>query len=261
MAVTLYPYAISAFTGLIPPYTKPDLGRLTQEIQVSAIVTALDHIDGSDSGCDIWFKAALDTADEALLSSIVADHSGEPLTPPLPVQPVRSIDTEGLDPDTALSCTEGLDFVVKAGQDMTEENFSFPYSIDVVAARYVIDDTNGGGQQGDKVDVFGIPPTDPDIDAAVQAVVAGQAVVPVSGSMFSDQVGMKPGLWVKFAGHATEYRVDEVDEEANTITLHTVLTAGVAQYEAIKIRRPFLINCRVRKGILYPIGDLTSGSP
>lgn len=55
--------------------------RLMQEIQQSAITTALDYINTSGDDCDIWFKATLSENDQATLSSLVATHSGEPLTP------------------------------------------------------------------------------------------------------------------------------------------------------------------------------------
>lgn len=60
--------------------------RLTQEIQQSAIVTALDHIDTADGVCSIVFKASLSGGDEALLDGLVAAHSGAALaTAPMAV--------------------------------------------------------------------------------------------------------------------------------------------------------------------------------
>lgn len=70
------------------PYHKVDPGRLTQEIQESAITTALDSIDTNGDDCNIWFKAALSSEGEAVLDSIVAAHSGDPL--PVPVTPTTT---------------------------------------------------------------------------------------------------------------------------------------------------------------------------
>ena len=80
MADTKYTYTIStAFpTGKVAP------DRLTNEIQISAIVTALSKIDVDEVAdiCDIWFKDALSAEDQTTLNTIVANHSGEPLAPP-----------------------------------------------------------------------------------------------------------------------------------------------------------------------------------
>lgn len=80
MAKTKYTYSISTdFTGLIAPYTKPDIPRLTQEIQTSNIVTALDYIGITGDLCDIWFKAELSAGDQTILDGIVAAHTGQPI--------------------------------------------------------------------------------------------------------------------------------------------------------------------------------------
>jgi hypothetical protein len=43
---------------------------------------ALDYINTSGDDCDIWFKAALSSGEEATLDTVVAAHSGEPLAEP-----------------------------------------------------------------------------------------------------------------------------------------------------------------------------------
>jgi len=63
--------------------------RLTQQIQQSAIVTALDSINTSGDLCAVIFKAALSTGDVTILDGIVATHSGEPLPNDVPA-PVQS---------------------------------------------------------------------------------------------------------------------------------------------------------------------------
>ena len=71
-----YTFSLSAFTtssGVV------NLGRLTNEIQESAIVTALDFITSAVDHCDIWFKAALSSEDVIVLNGIVASHPGTPL--------------------------------------------------------------------------------------------------------------------------------------------------------------------------------------
>lgn len=61
------------------PNHKVSSDRLTLEIQQSAIVTALDFIGTSGDSCDIWFKAALSDGEQSVLSTVVFNHSGEPL--------------------------------------------------------------------------------------------------------------------------------------------------------------------------------------
>jgi len=64
------------------PNAAVDSSRLTQEIQASAIVTALDYISTASGTCSIWFKAALSSGDETILDGLVAAHSGESLAQP-----------------------------------------------------------------------------------------------------------------------------------------------------------------------------------
>lgn len=75
MAETKYTYSIQNDF----PNHKVATDRLLQEIQVSAIVTAMDYINTAGDACDIWFKAALSSGDEDILDALVAAHSGEPL--------------------------------------------------------------------------------------------------------------------------------------------------------------------------------------
>lgn len=62
-------------------YTKSpvNLPRLELEIQESAIITALDHMNYSTPTLDVYFKADLSQGDETILDALVVAHSGEPL--------------------------------------------------------------------------------------------------------------------------------------------------------------------------------------
>jgi len=70
-----YTYSISVNF----PNGKVASDRLTEEIQTSAIVTALVYINTVDDQCDIWFVDVLSAPDQILLDGIVAVHSGEPI--------------------------------------------------------------------------------------------------------------------------------------------------------------------------------------
>jgi hypothetical protein len=94
MSATKYTYSISQDF----PNQKVAPSRLSVEIQESAIVIALDHIDTDGDSCNIWFKDDLSVGDESILSTIVSNHSGEPL--PEPATDVVITSVEGNIPST-----------------------------------------------------------------------------------------------------------------------------------------------------------------
>lgn len=59
-------------------YTKSPcaVDQLTQEIQLSTIVTALDHIELSDSDLSIFFVSSLSGGDNTTLDTLVTNHTG-----------------------------------------------------------------------------------------------------------------------------------------------------------------------------------------
>lgn len=99
MAATKYTYSISGDF----PNAKVSLDRLSEEIQTSPIVTALDYVNAAGDDCDIWFKDALSGGDETLLDGIVAAHSGEPL--PEAATPIPTI-VDGYTTTTSLAFKE-----------------------------------------------------------------------------------------------------------------------------------------------------------
>ena len=82
MAATKYTYSISSDF----PNQKVNSEKLTQQIEASAIATALDYVNTDGDECDIWFADALSGGDETLLDGIVASHDGGP-----PVYPVTGV--------------------------------------------------------------------------------------------------------------------------------------------------------------------------
>lgn len=82
MPATKYTYSIQTDF----PNQAVDPARLAQEVQASAIVTALDYISTSGDDCDVWFKDGLSAGDKTILDGIVAAHSGLPL--PTEAKPV-----------------------------------------------------------------------------------------------------------------------------------------------------------------------------
>lgn len=83
--------------------------RLSSEIQDSEIITALDYINVDSSKCDMWFKAALSSADETTLSGVIGSHSGaipEQADPPTmdDGRPIVRADTRPLNTATYFTC-------------------------------------------------------------------------------------------------------------------------------------------------------------
>lgn len=65
------------------------LDQLESEIRSSAIITALDYINGSATETTVYFKAALSSADETILSTVVNAH-----IPQAVVQPAQAVKVE-----------------------------------------------------------------------------------------------------------------------------------------------------------------------
>jgi hypothetical protein len=237
------------------PNQKVAVDRLTQEIDESSIQNQLELVNVFGDDCRIVFNTTLSPTDETTLDGIVAVHSGESLPSTQEPIPVKVIDTQGLDPATALSCTEFVEVEIHSGEAVSEGIISYPFPVDVAAARYVMDDTHY--EYGDKFDVFGIPAGDPAIGGVTAPASQGDTSVHVSSTVFQYS---RAGMYLKFQGHNDEYRIESVDSVAGTVELMAPLEQAVGAGETIQVRRPFLINGWVTESILYPIGDLTSGS-
>lgn len=236
------------------PTSHVDVPRFELEIRASAILVAMDRIDLVPPTCTVYFKADLSDSDQVLLDGLVAAHSGEPL-PSVGPMSVRLVDTQGLDPKTAVSCTEFIEVEVHEGEPISEGLISYPFPIDVAAARYVMEDPHY--EYGDKFDVFGIPAGDPAIGYATAAGSQGDTEVSVSPTVFQYA---RLGMYLKFQGHVDEYRIESMDPVAGTVELMAPLEQSLVAGETIHVRRPFLINGWVCRNLIYPIGDLTSGS-
>jgi hypothetical protein len=73
--MTKYTYSVASDTA----NAAVDLNALTAEIQASAIVTSLNHIDLLGDVLDVWFNADLAAGDVTILNGLVAAHDGVPL--------------------------------------------------------------------------------------------------------------------------------------------------------------------------------------
>lgn len=238
------------------PNHKVNLDRLKAEIEASAIVTALSVISTLGDVCTIFFKAALSSGDETILDGLVAAHSGEPLEPEMPVQPVKIITANLLNPVSSLSATDGHDVTVKAGQLVTEHDISYPYAIDALAARYYVPSASPASVE-DRFDVIGIPGGDPFVGYVMDNVAQGETVIPVSETAFGY---LRHGLYLKFASHDKIYKIKAENPDAGTLTLFEELEQAILLGDLIHIRRMLMSNLQVAKGIERSLGDLSEGS-
>jgi len=260
MAVTKYTYSISQdFTGLVSPYTRPDIGRLTQEIQESAIITALDHIDCGGDACDIYFKAALSSGDETVLDGIVAAHTGAPLAPNLPVQPVKIEDTSGLDPSTANTMLRGYKFTA-VGKDSAEDDgkwtnydFSFPYDVDLLMGEGM------APPEGSEDDImeFSVAP-DTIIGQLAADAGAGQPVVYMNASALQN---LKPGYHTKI-GAATDkcHEIAAINHSTGQVTFVEDLDEAKTAGEYILRTINYCESIHMTPGEALDLGGQTSGA-
>lgn len=154
MAATKYTYSIQNDF----PNHKVASDRLKKEIQDSAIVTALDRIATTGDDCDIWFKDALSSGDQATLDTIVANHSGEPLPQPndpaldsqgaMLTVPVPELDREMKNIVThnfCDKCTWWQQAATVTGETLTTSDnltysSAYPFWIDLTHGRFYLED-------------------------------------------------------------------------------------------------------------------------
>lgn len=91
MAATTYSFAIqSAF-----PNHKVDIEALKSEIEKSAITVALESLGTLSGNCNVIFKGELSQGEQSVLSTIVANHDGEPIPGSLPTVQLAIPSTSG----------------------------------------------------------------------------------------------------------------------------------------------------------------------
>jgi len=242
------------------PNHKVAPSRLKQEIEAKAeILVALDVpsiMTGGDL-CRILFKADLPTEQQTALDAVVAAHSGEPLPGSTEPIPVRIVDNNLLDPATSLCASTGFHATVAAEEASTDYVITFPYEIDVAAARYWVPADDANVKPGDRVDIIGIPGGDPFVGYVTADALTDDTVIHVSETVFEY---LRHGLSFKLASHDTIYTILDEDEEALTFTLDSGLTQDVSIGDLIYIRRYMCRDIRPIKGVIDTIGDLSDGA-
>jgi len=253
MAETPYTYSVQDDF----PNHKVDPSRLQQEIQGSAIVTAMYSIFVGGDDCVITFKDALSSGDETILDGIVAAHSGEPLVPEAPIQKVKQVDTCSLDPDQAHTRLRGYSFEA-AGKDQgtdgkwTEFNFTIPYSIDLLMGE---GPAPAEGQQGDVFEFYVSP------DTVVGALTADAAEDAELAHVSPTVLGvMKPGFFVGFGPGNPIHEVVSVDQINGTISFTPPLEADRAAGTYVLLTIVYCETIHITPGEELSLGGQTAGS-
>jgi hypothetical protein len=271
MTLTKYEYAYSAFTGLTPPHTKPNSGRLKDDIRKSTIVTAEDYIDTDDGtqACDIWFKDALSQDDQTTLDAVVAAHSGIPMTPALPVQPVKEIDVADLDSNYARTKVQGVNFSADPGM-WTKKVESWPYSVDILNGEGYA----GFADDGDKP-AFRIVPTLVGVAVAPASQDATQIVVDDGIKALFVNKTIFPGMYLKFERggdpqdpqgpdnpdpETDEYEIVSFDPDTNTVTLGTGLSTGISAMDLVYLVIYYGESIELQQGENVDVGGRAAGA-
>jgi hypothetical protein len=173
------------------------------------------------------------------------------------IKRTRIIDSDTLDPDLAVSCTEDIVVPIVAAEMISKKDISFPFDINVIAAEYYVDYDEWNRE--DYFEAWGIAAGDPPIGALTADAAVDDTIINVSPTVFEN---MRPGYYVDFQDHTENghYRVDEMDSGAGTITLDRGLTEAVVTGKTLHPRRPFVPRKYTKYKAIRRIGDLQSGS-
>ena len=172
------------------------------------------------------------------------------------INKTRIIDTDTLDPDTAVSCSEDIEVPIASGDAVSSKDISFPFDVNVIAAEYFVDFAEWSRE--DYFEAWGIAFGDPAIGGLTAPASQNDTVINVSSTVFQY---LRAGFYVEFQDQVDKiYRVDSMDSGAETITLNTGLLEAVAAGKTVHVRRPFVPKQFARSQVVRRIGDLQSGS-
>lgn len=209
-----YTYTLAQF-----PNQKYDTDSLSDQIRESAITVALDYINGFVTNVDIYFNAELSPSEVTILDTVVANHTGEPASEPLPIVRTQIL-TEALhwvesgDTTQSLYAAESLILDVSAGDTVVAKSFSWPYNIAVKSATiYVTDD-----MIGDEMVVHEAPNTL--VGYLTQPLSVGDTSVYVSESVIDNiRKAYYVGLYVPGEQGIEVGQVLEIDLKTNALKI------------------------------------------
>lgn len=172
-----------------------DIPSLVTQIQASSIVTVLDHIDATDSECDVWFKDALSSEDETTLGTVVDNYAY--IAPPGP--PAMEVVTQYEKNDKTLKLARDSGTVDENGT--VTLYFKVPGTFGSGDGRFVVGGY-GISEDYNKDDYVIVRVEDKDRIIAMMIAQAGDpnATEPVSDETVQG-IGVIPGLDVAFPAY------------------------------------------------------------
>ncbi len=111
---------------------------------------------------------------------------------------------------------QGINFTAAANSTTTYD-FSYPFDVRVISARFLCEDTN----QGDTLNVHLTPGLT--IGALAVSAVIGDTIITLSSTAIDNSV---KGMFFVFIGDATNYYIKSVNLNNSTVTLTSALTAN-----------------------------------
>lgn len=169
------------------------------------------------------------------------------------LQLVKKVDTDKLEPTSAVTLEEGFVIDVNSGVTEAEHAFSFPFSIEPLGAEMLADYPSVN--RLDYYQVVIILATDPAIGIVTANGVIGDTIINVSGTVINN---VKLNYLVKFGADINEYRVKAIGN--NTITLFTGLVNTINVGDIVKIRIPITFNRYIYPNEINKIGDWSEGA-
>lgn len=219
MPVTKYTYSVANDTlnGTV------DVGTLKSELELTSIVYAIEDITEIGDVLDIYYKEALSTGDETIVTNTVAAHDGDNIVGNGIID-VKILE-ESLDPNKRTGGhfkAHTLAITVPGSVGVHTQDFSYPYNISVLSVEFVGKAEN----DGDTFSVCFAPDTI--VGAITSDVSATDTVINVQDSVIANSfVGMKVNITDLTNVDDLGY-ILEIDKNAGTITVSTAATQAFA---------------------------------
>jgi len=220
-----YIYSINDF-----PFGKYNLDRLTKEIFDSTIVVGLNYMTGTSDSVSIFFKAALSASEKTTLDNIVANHSGEIISPKAEVTKVEVISehakyVESGNTTQSLFAAETILIDISTGESLKIVDYKWPFDIALkTGTLFVTED-----MIGDEISVEAAPNTL--IGMIVQNVNIGDTSIYGSPTVMENA---KRGYWCNIYPAGTEIsRICVMEEDHIGICPPATMNISAGTYISI----------------------------
>jgi hypothetical protein len=190
-----YIYSINDF-----PFGKYNLDRLTKEIADSTIIVALSYMTGTSEAVSIFFKASLSAGEKTTLDEIIANHSGEMISPKAEITKVEIISEhakyiESGNTTQSFFAAETILIDISVGESIKIVDYKWPFDIALkTGTLYITED-----MVGDEMTVEAAPNSV--VGAIIQNVNIGDTSIYGSPTVMENA---KRGYWCNIYPAGTE---------------------------------------------------------